>query len=79
MVKMTQCLEQCDCNFCRSKQERQRYNTFKRTYRIANWYIAKKRGDRYYNTVRAAYKARITGNTLDRFLKRSDGTGDGTD
>ena len=56
------------CSVC-SKQERERYNTFKRTFRRANWYIAKKRGDRYYNTVRAAYKAQITGSTLERFLK----------
>ena len=72
---MTRCLEQCDCYVSGSKQERERYNTFKRTFRLANWYIAKKRGDRYYNTVRAAHKAQITGSTLDRFLKERDAPG----
>ena len=55
------------------KQERERYNAFKRTFRHANWYIAKKRGDRYYRTVHAAYQAQITGSTLDRFIKESNG------
>ena len=74
---MTRCLEQCDCYVCRSKQERERYNTFKRTFRRATWYTAKKRGDRYYNTARAAYKAQIIGSTLDRLLKERNGLWNG--
>ena len=66
---MAQCLEQCDCYVCKSQQERERFNAFKRAFRIANLYIARKGGDKYYKTVRDAYQAHITGNTIDRFLK----------
>ena len=63
---MAQCIEQCDCDVC---TERQRFNAFKRAFRIANLYIARKGGDKYYKTVRDAYQAHITGCTIDRFLK----------
>ena len=63
---MTQCLEQCDCDVCR---ERERHNSFKRAFRIANLYEARKCKNRYYKRSRNAYQAHITGCTLDRYLK----------
>ena len=66
MVKLTQCLEQCDYDVCKERECR---NAFKRAFRIANLYELRSRKNRYYKRLRNAYKAHITGCTLDRFLK----------
>ena len=66
MVKMTQCLEQCDCDVCKERECR---NAFKRAFRIANLYELRSRKNRYYKRLRNAYKAFITGCTLDPYLK----------
>ena len=64
---MTQCLvEQCGCDVCK---ERECQNAFKRAFRIANLYEARKKGNKYYKRLRDAYQAHITGCTIDRFLK----------
>ena len=55
MVKMALC------------EERVRYNAFKLAFRRAHPHFAKRRGNKYYIYVRAAYKAQ--GSTLDRWFK----------
>ena len=65
----------CDCSVC-SKQDRERFNAFKRAFRIANLYMARTGGDKYYKTVRDAFHSRITGNTIDRFLKPTNSSQD---
>ena len=66
MVKMTQCLAQCDCDVCKERECR---NAFKRAFRIANLYELRSKKNKYYKRLRDAYKAHITGSTLDRYLK----------
>ena len=63
---MTQCLEQCDCDVCK---ERERRNAFIRAFRFTNLYELRSGKNRYYKRLRDAYKAHITGCTLDRYLK----------
>ena len=63
---MAQCLEQCDCGVCRERKQR---NAYKRAFRIANLYELRSRKNRYYKRLRNAYKAFITGCTLDPYLK----------
>ena len=58
---------QCTCDAC--SEERKRYNTFKRLFRINNWFFHRQGGEKYYKSVRSAYQAHITGNTIDEFLK----------
>ena len=48
-------------------EERVRYNAFKLAFRRAHPHFAKRRGNKYYIYVRAAYKAQ--GSTLDRWFK----------
>ena len=69
---MTQCLvEQCGCDVCK---ERERRNAFIRAFRIANLYELRSRKNRYYKRLRNAYKAFITGCTLDPYLKPCNDT-----
>ena len=63
---MTQCLEHCNCDVCKERECR---NAFKRAFRIANLYELRNRKNRYYKRLRNAYKAHITGSTLDHYLK----------
>ena len=63
---MTQCIEQCNCDVCKERKHR---NAFKRAFRIANLYELRSRKNGYYKRLRDAYKAHITGSTLDRYLK----------
>ena len=63
---MAQCLEQCDCDVCKERECR---NAFKRAFRIANLYELRSRKNMYYKRLRKAYKAFITGCTLDPYLE----------
>ena len=45
------------------------YKKFRVAFRKSNRTFAKDRGDRYYKTLHAAYKARVQGDTIFRFQK----------
>ena len=62
---------QCTCDACSEKrysEERKRFNTFKRLFRVNNWFFHRQGGEKYYKSVRSAYQAHITGNTIDKYL-----------